>query len=98
VQYVTVEGLPLVSKVGLGTMRFGEKTFSPDLALRRLCPLLDQLRQVAFSHDVEIGRDQSSEAVMPTLVAGHGILGLTAEDLDIAASLCIGMVAGILTK
>jgi aryl-alcohol dehydrogenase-like predicted oxidoreductase len=32
VEYVTVGGLPPVSKVGLGTMRFGEKTFDPDLA------------------------------------------------------------------
>lgn len=31
-QYVTAEGLPPVSKIGLGTMRFGEKTFAPDLA------------------------------------------------------------------
>ena len=31
-QYVTADGLPPVSKVGLGTMRFGEKTFSPELA------------------------------------------------------------------
>ncbi len=31
-QYVTVGGLPPVSKVGLGTMRFGEKTFDPDIA------------------------------------------------------------------
>jgi aryl-alcohol dehydrogenase-like predicted oxidoreductase len=30
--YVSIDGLPPVSKVGLGTMRFGEKTFSPDLA------------------------------------------------------------------
>jgi len=32
VQYVTTDGLPPVSKVGLGTMRFGEKAFSPELA------------------------------------------------------------------
>jgi len=31
-EYVTVGGLPPVSKVGLGTMRFGEKTFDPHLA------------------------------------------------------------------
>jgi aryl-alcohol dehydrogenase-like predicted oxidoreductase len=31
-QYVTVDGLSPVSKVGLGTMRFGEKGFDPDLA------------------------------------------------------------------
>jgi aryl-alcohol dehydrogenase-like predicted oxidoreductase len=31
-QYVNVDGLPPVSKVGLGTMRFGEKTFDPDRA------------------------------------------------------------------
>jgi diketogulonate reductase-like aldo/keto reductase len=31
-QYVTAAGLPPVSKIGLGTMRFGERTFSPDLA------------------------------------------------------------------
>jgi aryl-alcohol dehydrogenase-like predicted oxidoreductase len=31
-QYVTADGLPPVSKVGLGTMRFGEKTFDPGLA------------------------------------------------------------------
>jgi aryl-alcohol dehydrogenase-like predicted oxidoreductase len=31
-QYVTTPGLPPVSKIGLGTMRFGERTFSPDLA------------------------------------------------------------------
>jgi aryl-alcohol dehydrogenase-like predicted oxidoreductase len=31
-RYVTTDGLPPVSKVGLGTMRFGERTFSPDLA------------------------------------------------------------------
>lgn len=31
-EYVTVGGMPPVSKVGLGTMRFGEKTFDPDLA------------------------------------------------------------------
>jgi aryl-alcohol dehydrogenase-like predicted oxidoreductase len=31
-EYVTVDGLPPVSKVGLGTMRFGEKTFDPKLA------------------------------------------------------------------
>jgi aryl-alcohol dehydrogenase-like predicted oxidoreductase len=31
-EYLTVDGLPPVSKVGLGTMRFGEKTFDPDLA------------------------------------------------------------------
>jgi aryl-alcohol dehydrogenase-like predicted oxidoreductase len=31
-QYVTADGLPPVSKVGLGTMRFGEKTFDPRLA------------------------------------------------------------------
>jgi aryl-alcohol dehydrogenase-like predicted oxidoreductase len=31
-QYVTVDGLPPISKVGLGTMRFGEKTFDPDVA------------------------------------------------------------------
>jgi len=31
-EYVTVDGLPPVSKVGLGTMRFGEKTFDPQLA------------------------------------------------------------------
>jgi aryl-alcohol dehydrogenase-like predicted oxidoreductase len=31
-EYVTVGGLPPVSKVGLGTMRFGEKTFDPQLA------------------------------------------------------------------
>ena len=31
-QYVTAAGLPPVSKIGLGTMRFGEKSFSPDLA------------------------------------------------------------------
>jgi aryl-alcohol dehydrogenase-like predicted oxidoreductase len=31
-EYVTVGGLPPVSKVGLGTMRFGEKAFDPDLA------------------------------------------------------------------
>ncbi len=30
--YVTAGGLPPVSKVGLGTMRFGEKTFDPHLA------------------------------------------------------------------
>jgi aryl-alcohol dehydrogenase-like predicted oxidoreductase len=29
---VTVDGLSPVSKVGLGTMRFGEKGFDPDLA------------------------------------------------------------------
>jgi hypothetical protein len=33
-EYVTVDGLPPVSKVGLGTMRFGEKTFDPELAPR----------------------------------------------------------------
>jgi hypothetical protein len=32
VEYVTVAGLPPVSKVGLGTMRFGEKTFDPEIA------------------------------------------------------------------
>jgi aryl-alcohol dehydrogenase-like predicted oxidoreductase len=31
-QYVTVDGLPPVSKVGLGTMRFGEKEFDPQVA------------------------------------------------------------------
>jgi aryl-alcohol dehydrogenase-like predicted oxidoreductase len=31
-EYVTVGGLPPVSKVGLGTMRFGEKEFDPRLA------------------------------------------------------------------
>jgi len=31
-QYVTADGLPPVSKIGLGTMRFGEKTFDPGLA------------------------------------------------------------------
>jgi aryl-alcohol dehydrogenase-like predicted oxidoreductase len=31
-RYVTAAGLPPVSKIGLGTMRFGERTFSPDLA------------------------------------------------------------------
>jgi len=31
-KYVTVGGLPPVSKVGLGTMRFGERTFDPELA------------------------------------------------------------------
>ena len=31
-QYVTVDGLPPVSKIGLGTMRFGEKEFDPHLA------------------------------------------------------------------
>jgi aryl-alcohol dehydrogenase-like predicted oxidoreductase len=31
-QYVTADGLPPVSKVGLGTLRFGEKTFDPRLA------------------------------------------------------------------
>jgi aryl-alcohol dehydrogenase-like predicted oxidoreductase len=31
-QYATVDGLPPVSKVGLGTMRFGEKEFDPQLA------------------------------------------------------------------
>jgi aryl-alcohol dehydrogenase-like predicted oxidoreductase len=31
-EYLTVDGLPPVSKVGLGTMRFGEKTFDPNLA------------------------------------------------------------------
>jgi len=31
-RYVTADGLPPVSKVGLGTMRFGERTFSPNLA------------------------------------------------------------------
>lgn len=31
-KYVFAEGLPRVSKVGLGTMRFGEKSFPPDLA------------------------------------------------------------------
>jgi len=31
-QYMTVDGLPPVSKVGLGTMRFGEKDFDPQLA------------------------------------------------------------------
>jgi aryl-alcohol dehydrogenase-like predicted oxidoreductase len=30
-QYVTAEGLPPVSKVGLGTMRFGESSFDPEL-------------------------------------------------------------------
>jgi aryl-alcohol dehydrogenase-like predicted oxidoreductase len=31
-EYVTVGGLPPVSKVGLGTLRFGQKTFDPQLA------------------------------------------------------------------
>jgi aryl-alcohol dehydrogenase-like predicted oxidoreductase len=31
-QYVTVDGLPPVSKVGLGTMRFGERGFDPAVA------------------------------------------------------------------
>jgi aryl-alcohol dehydrogenase-like predicted oxidoreductase len=31
-EYITIEGLPPVSKIGLGTMRFGEKGFDPDLA------------------------------------------------------------------
>jgi aryl-alcohol dehydrogenase-like predicted oxidoreductase len=31
-QYVTADGLPPVSRVGLGTMRFGERTFPPGLA------------------------------------------------------------------
>jgi aryl-alcohol dehydrogenase-like predicted oxidoreductase len=31
-QYVTVDGLPPVSKVGLGTMRFGERGFDPGVA------------------------------------------------------------------
>jgi aryl-alcohol dehydrogenase-like predicted oxidoreductase len=31
-EYLTVDGLPPVSKIGLGTMRFGEKTFDPQLA------------------------------------------------------------------
>ncbi|HUN35172.1 MAG TPA: aldo/keto reductase [Trebonia sp.] len=31
-RYATADGLPPVSKVGLGTMRFGERTFSPELA------------------------------------------------------------------
>jgi aryl-alcohol dehydrogenase-like predicted oxidoreductase len=31
-EYVTVDGLPPVSKIGLGTMRFGEKGFDPELA------------------------------------------------------------------
>jgi aryl-alcohol dehydrogenase-like predicted oxidoreductase len=31
-EYVTADGLPPVSKIGLGTMRFGEKGFDPDLA------------------------------------------------------------------
>ncbi len=31
-QYVTADGLPPVSKIGLGTMRFGERAFDPDLA------------------------------------------------------------------
>ncbi len=30
-QYVTAEGLPPVSKVGLGTLRFGENSFDPEL-------------------------------------------------------------------
>ena len=31
-RYVTADGLPPVSRIGLGTMRFGERGFDPDLA------------------------------------------------------------------
>jgi aryl-alcohol dehydrogenase-like predicted oxidoreductase len=40
-QYVKADGLPPVSKVGLGTMRFGEKTFSPEIARQLVRRALD---------------------------------------------------------
>jgi aryl-alcohol dehydrogenase-like predicted oxidoreductase len=67
-EYVTVDGLPPVSKVGLGTMRFGEKTFDPQLA-RALVRRALELGINHFDTAESYGRGRSERLLGEALTA-----------------------------
>jgi aryl-alcohol dehydrogenase-like predicted oxidoreductase len=67
-EYVTVDGLPPVSKVGLGTMRFGEKTFDPELA-RALIRRALELGINHFDTAESYGRGRSERLLGEALTA-----------------------------
>jgi aryl-alcohol dehydrogenase-like predicted oxidoreductase len=70
-RYLTVEGLPPVSKIGLGTMRFGEKTFSTDLA-RALVKRALELGVTHFDTAENYGFGRS-ERLLGEALAGEGV-------------------------
>jgi len=67
-EYVTIDGLPPVSKVGLGTMRFGEKTFDPQLA-RALVRRALELGVNHFDTAESYGRGRSERMLGEALTA-----------------------------
>ncbi len=75
-QYVTADGLPPVSKIGLGTMRFGERAFDPDLAhaiIRRALALgvthFDTAGSYGFGRsDRLLGRALAAEGITDVVV------------------------------
>jgi aryl-alcohol dehydrogenase-like predicted oxidoreductase len=84
-QYVAVEGLPPVSKVGLGTMRFGEKTFSPDLA-RALVKRALELGVTHFDTAESYGFGRSERLLGESLaVAGVTVGGTSPGDVVVTS-------------
>jgi aryl-alcohol dehydrogenase-like predicted oxidoreductase len=75
-QYVTAAGLPPVSKVGLGTMRFGEAAFPPDLA-RSLVRRALELGITHFDTAAGYGFGRSERLLGEALAAeraGHAVI------------------------
>jgi aryl-alcohol dehydrogenase-like predicted oxidoreductase len=69
-RYVTADGLPPVSKVGLGTMRFGEKAFPPDV-VRALVKRALELGITHFDTAEGYGFGRS-ERLLGEALAGEG--------------------------
>jgi aryl-alcohol dehydrogenase-like predicted oxidoreductase len=67
-RYVTVDGLPPVSKVGLGTMRFGEKSFDP-AAARAIVRRALELGVTVFDTAPAYGRGRSERLLGQALAA-----------------------------
>jgi aryl-alcohol dehydrogenase-like predicted oxidoreductase len=70
-EYVTVSGLPPVSKVGLGTLRFGEKTFDPQLA----CALIRRALELGINcfDTAEVYGWGRSERLLGEALAAEGV-------------------------
>jgi aryl-alcohol dehydrogenase-like predicted oxidoreductase len=68
-RYVTANGLPPVSKVGLGTMRFGERSFDPSLA-RALVRRALELGITHFDTAEAYGFGRSERLLASALTAG----------------------------
>src|ERR1700685_2859954 len=69
-QYVTVDGLPPVSKVGLGTMRFGERGFDAAVA-RAIIRRALELGVTHFDTAEAYGWGRSERLVGEPLAAGE---------------------------